>query len=123
MPEFSIGHPVRVLSPLDSVLRLDQGLRKQAMRHSSARRAGVRLSVSSLQHVMLALDKVSAHIQPLRGGDVAGLLEVTHNQASQQAQTERMKAVRFARRFDFGVRAADAPGRGRNPRRRRVASA
>ena len=59
---------------------------------------------------MLALDQVAAHVQPLRRGHVAGLLEIAHDQAGQQAQAERMVAVRLARPFDLGVRAADALG-------------
>src|SRR6185503_14802406 len=66
--------------------------------------------VGRLEHVMLTLDQVAANVQALRRGDVAGLLEVAHDQASQQAQAERMVAVRLARRFDLGVRTADALG-------------
>ena len=66
--------------------------------------------VGRFQHVMLALDQIAAHVQPLRGGDVAGLLEVAHDQAGQQAQAERMVAVRLASLLDLGVRAADALG-------------
>lgn len=64
--------------------------------------------VGCLQHVMLSLDQIAAHVQPLRRRDVAGLLEVAHHQPGQQPQAERMIAIRRARRFDFGVRAADA---------------
>ena len=80
------------------------------MRLRSVWRTGVQAVVGCFQHVMLALDQVAAHVQPLRGGDVAGLLEVAHDQAGQQAQAERMVAVRLAGLLDLGVRAADALG-------------
>ena len=66
--------------------------------------------VSRLQNVMLPLDQIAAHVQPRCGGDVAGLLEISHNQAGQQSQAERMVAVRCAGRFNLGARAADALG-------------
>ena len=66
--------------------------------------------VSHLQHMILPLDQVAAHVQSLRGGDVAGLLEIAHDQAGQQSQAERVIAVRFARRLNLDVRAADALG-------------
>jgi len=72
--------------------------------------AGSEAVIGRFQHVMLALDQVAADVQALRGGDIAGLLEVAHDQAGQQAQAERMVAVRRARRFDLSVRAPDALG-------------
>ena len=36
--------------------------------------------------------------------------DVAHDPAGQQREAERMVAVRFARRFDLGVRATDALG-------------
>src|SRR6202008_3650386 len=63
-----------------------------------------------LEHVMLALHQVAAHVEPRRRGDVARLLEVAHDQAGQQPQAEGMVAVRSARRLDLGARAADALG-------------
>jgi len=56
------------------------------------------------------LDQIADHVEPLCGGDVAGLLKIAHNQAGQQSQAERMVAVRFAGRLNLGVRAADALG-------------
>ena len=66
--------------------------------------------VSRLQHVMLPLDQITAHVQTRRGGDVAGLPEIAHNQARQQSQAERMVTVGCAGRLNLGARAAHALG-------------
>src|SRR4051794_29874639 len=57
---------------------------------------------------MLALDQVAAYIKVLCGGDVAGMLEVAHDQTSQQAQAEWVISIRLTGGFNFCTSTADA---------------